>query len=603
MLIPPCRGTVYRPQLPLMSAQLLNLPSADGVGTVPALHAAGRPGVLHLLAPYWVSRQRWRAWLLVALWLGITLGSTWLYVRANALTGDLTDALVDREWDTLRRVVWLTIGVGVLVGTLGVVRTSIIELIDLDWRTWLTNHYLERWFSAHAYYDIERDGALSNADQRIAEDVRLFANSSIVNLSNVINVVVSIAAFAAVLWTLSGTLTIPIGPVTLHIPGYMVYVAVAYNVAYFLLVHWVGKHLIGLGMKKQTVEADYRYGAMQVRENAEQIAFYGGAANELERLRRRFAKIRHNVLDIVARNAKLEMTRTVYGHVFAVLPTLTALPRYFAGEITIGGVTQAVGAFGQLSASLGYFQSAYQSFAQWMGLANRLRDLSWAIDKAHARPNGFTLARASQKGIHSSGLALHTPQGDLLADVAPLRLAAGSRTLVRGPSGTGKSTLLRALAGLWLHGAGVVTLPADARIMFLPQRSYLPSGSFKAAMCYPMLPHQFDDADCQRVLEACGLGSRITSLYSTDNWQQMLSGGEQQRVAFARVLLQRPDYVFLDEATSALDPATEASLYQALIAELPGSAIISVAHREAVAVYHDDIIELTPGTVAVPQPG
>lgn len=565
------------------------------------MQPSGRPGMLHLLAPYWGSRERWRAWMLVALWLCITFASAWLYVRANQLTGELTDALLGRKWAVLQRVVWLTIGVGVLVGALGVIRTAIIELIDLDWRTWLTNHYLERWFSAHAYYDIERDGELSHADQRIAEDVRLFANSSIVNLSNVINVLVSIVAFTSVLWKLSGTLTIPIGSMTLHIPGYMVYVAVTYNLAYFMLVHWVGKHLVSLGMKKQTVEADYRHSAMQVRENAEQIAFYGGAANELQRLLRRFAKIRHNVLAIVVRTAKLEMTRTVYGHLFAVLPTLTALPRYFAGEITLGGVTQAVGAFGQLSASLGYFQEAYQSFALWTGLANRLRDLSWAIDKAHARPNGFTVAHASQPGIHSSVLALRTPHGQPLADVAPLRLAAGSRTLVRGPSGTGKSTLLRALAGLWLHGAGTVTLPADARIMFLPQRSYLPTGSFKAAMCYPQLPHQFDDAACQRVLDACGLSTRITSLDTSDNWQQMLSGGEQQRVAFARVLLQRPDFVFLDEATSALDPATEAFLYQALITELPDSAIISVAHRAAVADYHDDIIELAPGATLTAQ--
>jgi putative ATP-binding cassette transporter len=581
---------------------LLPMSSAGSVHMKPAIHDIGRPGLMHLFAPYWGSRQRWRAWMLLALWLAITFGSTWLYVRANELTGELTDALLSRKWDVLQRVVWLTIGVGVLVGALGVVRTAIIELIDLDWRTWLTNHYLERWFRAHAYYDIERDGSLSNADQRIAEDVRLFANNSIVNLSNIINVLVSIVAFSAVLWKLSGTLTIPLGDFNLKIPGYMVYVAVIYNVAYFMLVHWVGKRLIGLGMKKQTVEADYRYGAMQVRENAEQIAFYGGAANELQRLRRRFLKIRHNVLAIVVRTAKLEMTRTVYGHVFAVLPTLTALPRYFAGEITLGGVTQAVGAFGQLSASLGYFQESYRAFATWMGLANRLRDLSWAINKAHARPNGFTVARVSQAGIHSSELALHTPHGDLLADVAPLRLAAGSRTLVRGPSGTGKSTLLRALAGLWLHGGGTVTLPAKAHIMFLPQRSYLPSGSFKAAMCYPMMPDQFDDATCQRALETCGLGNRITSLYASDNWQQLLSGGEQQRVAFARVLLQRPDFVFLDEATSALDPATEASLYQALIAALPDSAIISVAHRAAVADYHDDVIELTPSVPQSTQP-
>ncbi|KQQ35983.1 hypothetical protein ASF61_07130 [Duganella sp. Leaf126] len=551
---------------------------------------------MHLFAPYWGSRKRWRAWLLVLLWLAISLGSAWLYVRANELTGELTDALLARKWGELKKVIWLTIGVGLLVGALGVVRTALIDLIDLDWRTWLSNYFLERWFSSHAYCDLDPEGALSNADQHIAEDVRLFANSSVVNISNMINVMVNIVAFTIVLWNLSGTLTVPVGDWTVRIPGYMVYVALLYNFAYLLLVHWVGKRLIVLGMKRQTVEADYRYGAMQVRENAVQIAFYGGAANELQRLRRRFAKIRDNVLATVVRNAKLEMTRTVYGHLFAVLPTLTALPRYFAGEITMGGVTQAVGAFGQLSASLGYFQESYKSFAMWLALANRLRDFSWAINKAHARPNGFTVVHARQDSIESSVLELRTPQGEPLADVAPLRLAAGSRTLVRGPSGTGKSTLLRTLAGLWLHGSGTVTLPAAARIMFLPQRSYLPSGTFKAAMCYPLMPDQFDDATCRRVLQTCGLAGRITSLNTRDNWQQLLSGGEQQRVAFARVLLQRPDFVFLDEATSALDPATEARLYEALIAELPDSAIISVAHRTAVADYHDDIVELVPST-------
>lgn len=568
----------------------------------PAAPEPGRPGLMHLFAPYWGSRKRWRAWLLVLLWLAITLGSSWLYVRANELTGELTDALVTRRWDVLKQVIWMTIGVGLLVGALGVVRTSIIDLIDLDWRTWLSNHYLERWFSSQAYCDTDPEGALSNADQHIAEDVRLFANSSVVNISNMINVMVNIVAFTAVLWTLSGTLTVPIGDMQLAIPGYMVYVALLYNLAYLLLVHWVGKRLIVLGMKRQTVEADYRYGAMQVRENAMQIAFYGGAANELQRLRRRFAKIRDNVLATVVRNAKLEMTRTVYGHLFAVLPTLTALPRYFAGEISMGGVTQAVGAFGQLSASLGYFQESYKSFAMWLALANRLRDFSWALNKAHARPNGFTVARANQHSIRTSALVLRTPDGEPLAEVAPLQLKMGSRTLVRGPSGTGKSTLLRTLAGLWLHGAGTVTLPQKAHIMFVPQRSYLPSGTFKAAMCYPLLPTQFTDAACRRVLDICGLGSRITSLRTRDNWQQLLSGGEQQRVAFARVLLQRPDFVFLDEATSALDPATEARLYEALLGELPHSAIISVAHRTAVAQYHHDIIELAPSSVYAGNP-
>ena len=269
-----------------------------------------------------------------------------------------------------------------------------------------------------------------------------------------------------------------------------------------------------------------------------------------------------------------------------------ALPRYFAGELTLGGVARVSGAYSTLTGTLAFFPQAYASFANWTALANRLRDLVWAMNKAAARKSGFTLTRGPQTAITTAALALHDPQDRPLCTVAPLVFEAGSRWLVRGRSGAGKSTLLRALAGLWPYGEGHITLPQDARMMFLPQRSYLPTGSFKAALCYPSPAQDHDDGECLRLVALCGLGKRIASLTASDNWQQTLSGGEQQRVAFARALLQRPDFLFLDEATSALDETTEAALYQAVLAELPACAIVSVAHRTSLAQYHQHLLEI-----------
>jgi putative ATP-binding cassette transporter len=558
--------------------------------------APGRPGIFELIAPFWMSEQRWRAWPIVAVLLTGTFGGAYVSVWANRLLGDVTDALIGRQWDVLWPALAMSAVAGLLHSANGLGREALQNVLELRWRTWLTDLLLREWSERHVFYDIEREGALANADQRIAEDVRLFVEMALNITLNVIGVIVNAVTYMVLLWKLSGALTFMAGATRINIPGYMVYLAVLYSLGSFLLAHWVGKALVGLNMRRQGVEGDFRYGAMQLRENAEQIAFYGGGPRERQRLLARFDHIRHNTLAIIVRTFKLKMSTNAYSIALAALPTVGALPRYLAGEITFGMVTRIVGAFHGVSNTLSYFTQVYANFTDLMALTNRLRDLVWAIRKAQLRPSGFAVARETRSDVASGPLQLRTPVGELLTDVAPLSFAPGQRWLVRGPSGTGKSTLLRALAGLWPHGAGQVSLPADATLMFLPQRSYIPAGTLKAALCYPGEAEQFDDAACRAALEACELGQRVHTLTESDAWQQTLSGGEQQRLAFARVLLHQPDFIFLDEATSALDEPTESLLYQALIAQLPASAVISVAHKATLERFHDHLLDLVPAT-------
>lgn len=555
--------------------------------------APGRPSRRELVLPFWRAREeRAGAWLKLLVIVSLTLGGTYLAVWANRLTGEVTDALVGRKWDALFTALLVATAVGVGAGSLSIVERALNQTLVLQWRTWLTRQLLDRWTEAHAFYDIERDGRLSNADQRIAEDVRLFTEQSIHLGLSFISVTVHASTYGYLLWTLSGTLSFQVGGVAVSIPGYMVFLAFLYTGLELALTHWVGRKMVALNVEKQTVEADLRHSAMQLRENAEQVAFYGGGRRERGRLAARYEQVRLNTVSIIYRTLKVGFVQTGYAQVFHPVPTLGALPRYLAGEITMGGMTRIVSAFGMFNNTLSFVNQAYLSIANWVALCNRLQDLIQALDQAKLRPRGIAVAPQSQAELTTSALQLYTPLQTPLLSLPGQRFARGERWLICGPSGSGKSTFLRAVAGLWPYGGGGVQLPASASMMFLPQRSYIPDGTLKGALAYPSDADRYDDAACERVLRVVGLDSALPLLHEVERWQHRLSGGEQQRLAVARALLHRPDFLFLDEATSALDEASEARVYQALLAELPDSALISVAHRTALQRYHSHVLNV-----------
>lgn len=557
--------------------------------------ADGRPSILQLALPFWTSGERASALWKLAVGLGLSFGGTYFAITANRLAGEVIDALVGRRWDLVLNVMLLSVAVGVATSAASIFEAVIINLLKLQWRTWMTGDFLRRWTDTHAYYDLEREGQLSNADQRIAEDIRLFTDDTLGLFLTFVSASVRTASFGYVLWSQSGSLSLEVAGHHITVPGYMVMLAFVYIGVQLWLTHWVGKVMVGLSNQKQTVEADFRYAAMTVRENAEQIAFYSGARRELARLLGKFQFVRRNRVAIIGREARVMLTQESYSRIFDPVPTIAVLPRYFAGELTLGGLTQVTGAFNLFSGALAIVYSSYLGIATWLGIANRLRDLEWSLAKAKNRRGGVVVERDTRRELTTSGLALSTPHGVHLTKMESQRFARGERWLIRGPSGAGKSTFLRAVAGLWPHGEGTIRVPEGAHLMFLPQHSYIPDGNLKAALTYPSEPDKFSDAECLAALGAVGLLERASSLAAWQRWQHELSGGEQQRLAIGRALLHKPDFLFLDEATSALDETSEGELYEILLEALPDSAVISVAHRSTLLRFHDRVLELRPG--------
>lgn len=552
----------------------------------------GRPGIIQLILPYWLSAERWKALAMLAVILTISFTTIYAAIALNKVNGETTDALINLDWSAIKPLLILGFGLGLIKVALPISSTILQNYLELRWRTWLTHQAVVRWTSGLTYYQLEREGQLSNADQRIGEDIREFVDSTLRLFLNVVSVVVSSISYTVVLWSLGGALEFELWGSHYGIYGYMVYAAYAYSLMHLAVSHWLGKQLIGLNNHRQTVEADFRFAGMQLRENAEQVAFYQGGWREGQRLLERFAKVRGNTQQIIVRTFKVMLGQSLFAHALHLTPTLLALPLLLSGKISYGGMVALIGAYSMLTNSLSFFQQAYQNFTQWLAWTNRLRDLHWSFSKCENQVSGIHVDEADENGLECTDLTLLSPYGKALTHVPHWQVRPGERWLVKGPSGCGKSTLLRACAGLWPYGEGSIQVPPRERALFLPQKSYIPPGTLKAALCYPAASDAFSDAQCQQALRDCCLAERADSLSVSERWEQVLSGGEQQRLAIGRALLQRPAFLFLDEATSALDADTERRLYQTLTEQLPDSAIVSVAHRQALEACHSRHLDL-----------
>jgi len=367
-----------------------------------------------------------------------------------------------------------------------------------------------------------------------------------------------------------------------------VWVALLYAILGTWLAHLIGRPLIGLNFDQQKFEANFRFSLVRFRENTESIAIYGGEADETRKLRRRFLDVVNNWWEIMRRQKKLTWFRSGYGQIAIIFPYVVAAPRFFSGAIPLGGLMQTASAFSQVQEALSWFVSAYVQLAEWKATVDRLTSFRSAAASARtmAQEGAGIAAVSGGTGLLAQRLKLDLPDEKPLLAPFDAAVRPGETVLVTGPSGSGKSTLFRAFAGIWPFGSGRVTRPS-ARMLFLPQKPYLTIGTLREQLSYPAAPETFDDGAYRAALTDCGLPQLAPRLDEEQHWSQMLSPGEQQRIAFARAFLNRPEWLFLDEATASLDEESEALLYGVLREKLPGTAVVSIGHRPTLAKFHE----------------
>ncbi|MFN9388520.1 MAG: ABC transporter ATP-binding protein/permease [Betaproteobacteria bacterium] len=558
-----------------------------------------------LARPYWFSEERVSARLLLAAIVALTLGMVYMNVQLNQWNNTFFTALQKRDGSTFVPLMTQFTLLACIYIVMAVYQVYLRQGLQIRWRRWLTAFYLEQWLGGRNYYRMQLTGApTDNPDQRIAEDLDLFVDKSLSLSLGLLDSVVTLVSFVGILWGLSGALEFSLGGQTWEVYGYMVWVALAYAAAGSWIAHAIGRRLIGLNFHRQRIEADLRFSLARFRENVEGVALYRGEAGERQGFLTRFAAVASNWWEIMKRQKLLNAFTVGYSQAAIIFPYLVAGPRYFAGKLELGDLTQTAGAFGYVQNALSWFINAYGEFATWKATVDRLTGFRQAIAEAESSTRTDPGVGLAQGGAHLAleDVSLRLPGGAALLGSARATCGAGERVLLRGPSGSGKSTLFRAMAGIWPFGSGTVRVPQGARTLFLPQRPYFPLGSLRDALAYPSAADAFTDEALRAALADVGLEALAGQLDEVAPWSQRLSGGEQQRVAIARALLHRPDWLFLDEATSSLDPASEQALYALLVQRLPGTTILSIAHRPDLERHHRRVLEIDPLTRKLAEP-
>lgn len=543
--------------------------------------------VWYLTKSYWTSEEKLKAFGLLGIIIALTLGIVYMLVLLNEWNNSFYNALqnyqTDMIFDGLLRFSWLA----AIYIILSVYSYYLQQTLILHWRRWMTVQFLDIWLKNKTYYQLQMFGEdTDNPDQRISEDIRLFVEMTLSFGVGILKSLCTFISFVFILYQLSGTLQFTAFGQEWHLNGYLFWAALVYSVIGTYITHIVGRKLVKLNFVQQRYEADFRFSMIRLRESAESVAFYRGEKQEGSIFRDRFALLLDNFWELVNKQKQLVWLNSGYSQIAIIFPFVAAMNRYLSREITLGGLMQVSSAFGNVQGALSYFIDVYTSLAQWQAVVMRLTFFGRHMHEVSIEAEKFHLQRfAASQEVEAEHMQINLPDGTpLLKDIC-FTLQPGRNVLIKGVSGSGKSTFLRAIAGIWPYVDGKIRIPEPEKLMFIPQKPYLPLGTLRAALLYPG-GRQISDEQLIALMNTCQIGYLSDKLDVTADWSHVLSVGEQQRLAFVRAHLQQPVWLFLDEATSALDEETEAKMYQLAAFNLPNTTIVSVGHRSTLNKYH-----------------
>lgn len=560
-------------------------------------------GLFHLITPYWNSEEKKSARLYLAGIITLTIAAVYMTLLLNEWFNSFYSALQNYDSGAVYSGLLRFTGLAFAHIAFAVYSYYLQQRLALRWRKWMTKNYLAKWTGQQMYYRLEMfsQGTADNPDQRISEDINLFTARTLSFMSGLLRSATTIVCFIFVLWNLSEVLSFSAAGQEIHIYGYLVWTALAYSVFGTWITHKVGHRLVSLNYLQQKLEADFRFSMVRLRETAESVAFYNGAAKEESFLSNRFMTLLRNTLVIIKKQKQLSWLTNSYAQIAIIFPFVVAVPRYLSQNISLGGLMQIANCFGKVQDAMSYFVDVYASLAEWQSCAERLLSFDKhiaAIEKETEEKSGSLVREETPDRLRLTDVTISVPAMDEnkrtreIISSASCTIKSGEHVILKGPSGSGKSTLLRTLAGFWPYVKGHISMPAPSEMMFIPQKPYIPMGTSAEAASYPL--ETADKEILSLLLVECGLSHLMEKPDTEADWSHILSLGEQQKLAFVRVFLRKPKWVFLDEATSAMDEETEEKMYRLLTA-LPGTTVISIGHRSTLDKWHDRVLRITNG--------